>query len=190
MYTLTELEERVSGCGRCPLSRTRNRPVFGEGSETADVFFIGEGPGRQEDLSGHPFVGPAGMLLEKAMEGIGLTRETVYIGNIVKCRPPGNRNPSEEEMQACLPFLRWQVALIRPRILVCLGSVSGRKIVGESLRITRDRGRWVERNGFWILPTFHPAAVLRDPEKKRDFWEDFLQIRAKLDVLSQEDRKE
>jgi len=180
MYTLDELKNYCENCRKCPLGETRNRLVFGDGSENADIFFIGEGPGYYEDQSGRTFVGKAGILFEKALKGIGLSREDIYIGNIVKCRPPGNRNPVEEEMHSCIPYLRYQVAIIKPRIIVCLGSVSAKKIIGEHIRITADRGRWIEKNGIRIMPTFHPAAVLRDENKKRPFWEDFLEIKSKL----------
>jgi len=183
MYTLEELKNYCESCRKCPLHATRNRLVFGDGDEKADIFFIGEGPGYYEDQSGRTFVGKAGVLLEKAIEGIGMSRQDVYIGNIVKCRPPGNRNPSEEEMSACLPYLRYQVAIIKPRIIVCLGSVSAKKIIGDNIRITSSRGQWVEKSGTLIMPTFHPAAVLRDENKKRPFWEDFLEIKSKLSEI-------
>jgi len=180
MYTLDELKNYCEHCRKCPLGNTRNRLVFGDGYENADIFFIAEGPGYYEDQSGHTFVGKSGVLLEKAINGIGMTREDVYISNIVKCHPPENRNPSEEEMQACMPYLRYQVAIIKPKIIVCLGSVPSKKIIGEHIRITADRGLWVEKNGIYIMPTFHPAAVLRDEGKKRPFWDDFIQIKNKL----------
>ena len=183
MYTLEEIKNYCEHCRKCPLGETRNRLVFGDGDESADIFFIGEGPGYNEDQSGRTFVGRAGLLLEKAIQGIGMTRNDVYIGNIVKCRPPGNRNPSEEEMQACMPYLRYQVAIIKPKIIVCLGSVPAKKIIGDHIRITADRGQWVEKNGIHIMPTFHPAALLRDEGKKRPFWNDFIQIKNKLNVL-------
>lgn len=183
MYTLDELRNYCEHCRKCPLGETRNHLVFGDGNEDADIFFIGEGPGYYEDQSGRTFVGKAGVLLEKALKGIELTREEVYIGNIVKCRPPGNRNPSENEMLSCMPYLRYQVAIIKPRIIVCLGSVSARKIIGDHIRITAHRGQWVEKNGTLIMPTFHPAAVLRDEKKKRPFWEDLLEVKSKLDTI-------
>jgi len=187
MYTLDEVKNYCEHCSKCPLHETRNRLVFGNGNQNADIFFIGEGPGYYEDQSGRTFVGKAGILLEKALKGIELTREDVYIGNIVKCRPPGNRNPLEEEMLSCMPYLRYQVAIIKPRIIVCLGSVSAKKIIGDHIRITADRGHWVEKSGIFIMPTFHPAAVLRDQNKKRPFWEDFIQIKRKLVQMNSED---
>lgn len=161
------------------------------------IMFIGEGPGEQEDLQGRPFVGPAGILLTKMIQAIGLERRDVYIANIVKCRPPFNRAPTREEAQACLPYLRAQVAFLRPRILVALGATAAGHIIDSSVRITRDHGNWIKKGVFWLVPTFHPAALLRDPDKKRAAWEDFKGIRDKLQQLetdevngSKEDERE
>lgn len=177
MYTLDELKKITHNCRKCRLCKGRNNVVFGQGDPNADIMFIGEGPGREEDMQGLAFVGAAGKLLTKAIEGIGFKREDVFIANIVKCRPPNNRNPQEDEMEACIPYLRWQVKLIKPKIIVCLGSISGKNIIDKNLRITRQRGQWVERKGYKIIPTFHPAALLRDESKKRPFWEDFKRVR-------------
>lgn len=171
------LEGALPSCERCGLARTRTHTVLGEGDPDADILFIGEGPGRDEDLSGRPFVGAAGQLLDKMLAAIGLKREEVYIANIVKCRPPGNRNPSDEEACACMPYLRRQFLLIRPKIVVCLGSVSARHIMGDDVRITRDHGQWKEMNGIWFMPSFHPAALLYDGSKKRDAWADWQTLR-------------
>ena len=149
----------------CLLCRTRTRSVPGEGNRDADLMFIGEGPGHDEDLSGRPFVGRAGQLLDKMIEAIGQKRQDVYIANIVKCRPPGNRVPMEIEAEACLPYLRRQVYLVRPRIIVCLGATAGRYVIDRKVGITRIRGQWFERKGYWIMATYHPAALLRDPAK-------------------------
>ena len=146
----------------------------------APLMFIGEGPGQQEDLTGRPFVGAAGQLLDKMLAAIGLTREQVYICNIVKCRPPNNRVPEPDERAVCMDYLRQQVALVRPKIIVCLGSTPARALLGEDVRITRDRGVWHLKKGVWFMPTFHPAALLRDLDKKRPAWEDFKAIRDKL----------
>ena len=170
-------------CRRCPLARYRTNLVPGEGNPKADLMFIGEGPGRDEDLSGRPFVGAAGQLLDKMIAAIGMKREDVYIANIVKCRPPGNRVPKEEEALACLPYLRRQVYLIKPKIIVCLGATALKYIIDPEARITRVRGQWVERKGYWLIPTYHPAALLRDPAKKYEAWEDFKKIRNKLKEL-------
>ena len=170
----------IQTCKNCELSRTRTRSVPGEGNRNADLMFIGEGPGRDEDLSGRPFVGRAGQLLDKMLQAIDLTRQDVYIANIVKCRPPGNRIPNEQEAAICLPYLRRQVYLIRPRIIVCLGSTALHYVIDRKATITRSRGQWVERKGYWLLATYHPAALLRDPAKKYEAWEDFKKIRDKL----------
>ena len=143
----------------------------------------GEGPGEQEDLQGRAFVGAAGKLLDKMLASIGLDRTQVYIGNVVKCRPPHNRDPRPEEQTACLPFLRAQLLLVQPKIIVCLGRIAAQAIIRPDFRITREHGIWVERVGYWMTATYHPAALLRDPDKKRDAYEDLKKIRAKLDEL-------
>lgn len=154
--------------------------VPGEGNLHADLMLIGEGPGEQEDRTGRPFVGPAGQLLDRMLAAIGLTREHVYICNIVKCRPPHNRVPEAEEAAACIGFLRQQTALVQPRIILLLGSTAARTILGEDLRITRDRGVWHLKKGIWVMPTYHPSALLRDETKKRPAWEDFKAVRDKM----------
>ena len=169
---LLRLEETVGACTRCRLCETRTHTVAGEGNPEAGILFVGEGPGRDEDLQGRPFVGAAGQLLDRMLESIGLKREQVYITNIVKCRPPNNRNPEPDEEEACLPFLRIQYGLIRPEIVVCLGAVAARRLIGPEIRITRDRGKWTQKAGVWFLPTYHPAALLRDESKKREAWQD------------------
>lgn len=180
MYTLETLNQYVKACRKCDLHGTRTNTVFGQGSSTADILFIGEGPGHQEDMRGEAFVGPAGQLLTKAIEGIGMTRNDVYIANIIKCRPPNNRDPLPEEMSQCIEYLRWQVKLIRPKIIVCLGRISAMNIIDPEIRITRARGHWINRNGIWIMPTFHPSAVLRDESKKKPFWQDIKAVKDKL----------
>ncbi|SKC85516.1 uracil-DNA glycosylase [Maledivibacter halophilus] len=177
MYTLDELKQITYKCRRCGLCKGRTNVVFGQGNPKADIMFIGEGPGRQEDLKGIAFIGAAGQLFTKGLNAIGLKREEIYIANIVKCRPPNNRNPKEDEMKACLPYLRWQVKIIKPKIIVCLGSVAAKKIIDENLKITKQRGQWIEKKGCMILPTFHPAALLRDENKKRPFWEDLKEVK-------------
>lgn len=183
MLSWEELMAQIRGCARCPLHARRTNVVPGEGLNRTGLMFIGEGPGQQEDLQGRPFVGPAGQLLTQMIAAIGLAREDVYIANIVKCRPPGNRVPTQEEAEACLPFLRAQVAFLRPRILVALGATAARHIIDPSLRITRDRGQWHRKGSFWLMATYHPAALLRDPAKKREAWEDFKSVRDKLAAL-------
>lgn len=174
------LTQAVYACDKCRLCQTRTNVVLGEGNLHALLMFIGEGPGQQEDLSGRPFVGAAGQLLDKMLAAIGLTREQVYICNIVKCRPPANRVPEPDERAACIGYLREQVALVRPKVIVCLGSTPARALLGDEVRITRDRGVWRLKKGVWFMPTYHPAALLRDADKKRPAWEDFQAIRDKL----------
>lgn len=174
------LTEEVFSCEKCRLCQNRQNVVLGEGNLHASLMFIGEGPGAQEDATGRPFVGAAGQLLDKMLAAIGMTREQVYICNIVKCRPPQNRVPEPDERAACMGYLRQQVALVRPKIIVCLGSTPARALLGDEIRITRDRGVWHLKKGVWFMPTFHPAALLRDLDKKRPAWEDFKAIRDKL----------
>lgn len=170
----------LRGCEKCGLCRGRMNVVPGEGDPNADLMFIGEGPGAEEDRLGRPFVGRSGELLTKMIHAIGLERSEVYICNVVKCRPPANRDPAPEEAETCLPYLRAQVALVRPRVIALLGRVACQYTLREQISVTRDHGRWFERKGVWMMPTFHPAALLRDPARKRDAWEDFQKLRDKL----------
>lgn len=174
---LANLEEKLQHCTRCALAGKRTHMVFGKGSLTAKLMFIGEGPGEQEDLQGRPFVGKAGQLLDKIIAAAGFPPDQVYICNVVKCRPPGNRLPNPAEVEACKPFLREQVRVIRPGIIVCLGALAAQTVISPEVRITRDRGKWTEKGSFKIMPTFHPAALLRDPEKKVLVWEDIKKVR-------------
>ena len=174
-------------CKKCRLHGTRNNVVIGDGNREARIMFIGEGPGEEEDRRGLPFVGKAGQLLDKMLGAVSLTRSDVYIGNIVKCRPPGNRNPFDDEIDACIDFLRYQVYLVKPEIIVCLGSISARAILDPEFRITRQRGVWYERKGCKIVATYHPAALLRDEHKKGEAWEDMQSIRKKFDLLPSTD---
>lgn len=169
---LEEIKEVVKKCEKCGLCKGRTNTVFGVGNENADIMFIGEGPGADEDKEGIPFVGKAGKLMDQAFIGLGINREDVYIANIVKCRPPQNRNPEKEEADACLDYLRNQVMLIKPKIIVLLGSVALKNILGEDYGITSSRGKWIDKKGIKYMPTFHPAALLRDESKKIDFWND------------------
>lgn len=170
--TWEELEESMKGCNHCKLAKTRQNIVFGVGNKKAKIMFIGEGPGADEDRLGEPFVGRAGKLMDMAFQTTGIKREEVYIANIVKCRPPANRNPEEDECVACLNYLRNQVLLVKPEIIVLLGSVALKNILGKEYGITASRGKWVERKGIRYLPTWHPAALLRDETKKIDFIQD------------------
>ena len=171
-----ELEQGIHECTRCRLCERRRHVVPGEGNRHAEILFVGEGPGAQEDEQGRPFVGAAGQLLDKMLASIGLKREEVYIANVVKCRPPGNRNPLPEEREACLPWLRIQTKLIRPRMIVCLGTVAAQAIIGPEAKISRIRGQFIERKGFILTGTYHPAALLRDDTLKLDAWHDLQAI--------------
>lgn len=176
-----QLEAEVKQCKKCKLCQNRTNVVFGTGNKEADLMFIGEGPGADEDMQGIPFVGKAGKLMNMAFEAIGLDREEVYIANIVKCRPPSNRNPEDDEANACLNYLRNQVILVKPKIIVLLGSVALKNILGKEYGITASRGKWVEKKGILYMPTWHPAALLRDETKKIDFIKDLQQVMNKKD---------
>lgn len=178
-----QLYTDISDCKKCPLCEGRQKTVIGEGDINADVMFIGEGPGKEEDLSGRPFVGPAGRLLDKMLAAIKLERREVYICNIIKCRPPNNRVPTEAEANICLNYLRAQFALVKPKIVVCLGATAAKYIYCENVKITADRGKWINKKGVWILPTYHPAALLRDQSKKQDAWEDLKKLRERMDFI-------
>jgi DNA polymerase len=175
--TLRDLLTRIGDCRGCKLAENRSRLVFGEGSPRAKIVFVGEGPGREEDLAGRPFVGEAGKLLTRIIEnGMGLRRERVYICNVVKCHPPRNRDPEKDELEACLPFLKQQLRIIGPEVICALGRVAGQGLLGDQFSITRERGRWREYDGIPLLPTFHPAYLLRNPGAKRQVWEDVKQV--------------
>ena len=167
-----DLNNEIAQCRKCALCEHIHNKVPGQGNPRAELMFIGEGPGMDEDLQGLAFVGAAGQLLTKMIAAMGYTRDEVYICNVVKCRPPQNRTPFPEEMEACIPHLRKQLLLVHPKVIVLLGATAGKAILGSQLRITRDRGVWVERKGFWFMPTYHPAALLRDESKKKDAWHD------------------
>lgn len=171
-----ELDEEIKDCKKCKLCGNRNNIVVGTGNKNAKVMFIGEGPGADEDIQGEPFVGKAGKLMNQAFKGIGIKREDVYIANIVKCRPPMNRNPEQDEIDACIGYLREQVMLVKPEIIVLLGSVALKAILGKEYSITSSRGKWVEKKGIMYMPTFHPAALLRDESKKINFWMDLKEV--------------
>jgi uracil-DNA glycosylase len=175
------LKELVLGCTRCGLHRDRKHVVFGEGCLDAELFFVGEGPGEDEDLSGRPFVGEAGTLLTRIIEnGMGLKRGDVYICNVVKCRPPANRDPLDEETETCLPFLRQQIRLAGPRVICTLGEAAGRALLGGEFHLAQARGRWHAYQGIPVMPTFHPAYLLGDPSAKRWVWEDIKKIMNRL----------
>ena len=176
-----ELRSVCHNCTRCGLCETRHNVVFGVGIENADVMFVGEGPGEQEDLKGEPFVGPAGKLLDDMLSIIDLYRqENCYIANIVKCRPPRNRDPLETEQDACIGYLRNQVALVKPKIIVCLGRIAAQRLIAPDFRITRQHGQWVQKNGVWMTAIYHPSALLRDVSKRPETFDDLLSIRQKI----------
>ena len=178
MYeTIEDLKHSCDNCQKCKLYSTRQNIVFGVGNENAKIMFIGEGPGGDEDRIGEPFVGKAGQLMNKAFDVVGIKREEVYIANIVKCRPPSNRDPEEDEIQACMDYLRNQVMIIKPKIIVLLGRIALQSILGKEYKITASRGKWVEKKGIIYMPTWHPAALLRDETKKIEFLKDLKEIK-------------
>ena len=184
MLEWTDLEKTCHSCTKCGLCETRNNVVFGVGPRDADVMFIGEGPGEQEDLKGEPFVGAAGQLLDDMLSIIDLSRENCYIANIVKCRPPRNRDPLETEQDACIGYLRNQVALIQPKIIVCLGRIAATRIIRPDFRITRDHGTWTQKNGVWMSAIYHPSALLRDLTKRPETFDDLLSLREKIKEMN------
>lgn len=180
---LQELAAACAACQKCALGQTRTNSVFGTGNPNADLLFVGEAPGEQEDLSGTPFVGRAGQLLDKYLYAIDIKREDVYIANILKCRPPKNRDPLPEEEDACIGYLREQVRIIRPKVIVCLGRISAMRLIKPDFKITQEHGKWFEKGGYLMTAVYHPAALLRDPRKKEDMLEDMKRIREKLSEL-------
>ncbi len=178
-----ELKTACLQCRKCALWETRTNVVFGVGDEHAEVLFIGEGPGEQEDLKGEPFVGRAGQLLDDMLEMIGLDRSRIYIANMVKCRPPKNRDPLNTEQDACADWLAQQIALIRPKIIVCLGRIAAMRFIRPDFRITREHGQWFERDGVRCMALYHPAALLRDPNKRPETFEDLKQLQRTILAL-------
>ena len=179
-----ELKAECAACTRCGLCQTRHNVVFGIGNETADVMLVGEGPGEQEDLQGIPFVGPAGKLLDDMLRIIDLSRDSnCYIANIIKCRPPRNRDPQEGEQDACIPYLRKQTALVRPKIIICLGRIAAKRLIDPDYRITRQHGQWVQKNGIWMTAIYHPSALLRDVSTRPETFDDLLSIRSKMQEI-------
>ena len=178
---LSQVYEECKNCTACELYKAKTNTVFGAGSPNAKLMFIGEAPGEKEDLSGTPFVGAAGQLLNKYLEFAGIDRESVYIANILKCRPPKNRDPLPAEEDACIGFLRKQVSVIRPQVIVCLGRISAMKLIKPDFKITAEHGKWFKKGSFKLMAVYHPAALLRDPRKKEDMAQDFLKIAEELD---------
>ena len=180
-----ELKLACESCKKCKLCTTRTNVVFGVGNENADILFVGEGPGENEDLQGEPFVGKAGQLLDKYLQVIGLSRKTnVYIANIVKCRPPQNRDPQEDEQELCIEWLRAQTRLIKPKIIVCLGRIAAQKLISPDFKVTRQHGEFIQKGNILFMGTFHPAALLRNPLNKPDALSDFQALRDKIKELS------
>ena len=182
------LELACKNCTACGLAAGRTNVVFGTGNRNAALMFIGEGPGEQEDLRGEPFVGPAGMLLNEYLTAIGIPREDVYIANIIKCRAPHNRDPDAEEEEACLPWLRRQTTLVKPKILVCLGRISAKRIIKPDFKIKKEHGVWYEKGAYRMIATYHPSALLRDPSKRSEAYRDFIQIAEAYAALSGSER--
>lgn len=180
--SIEALIAQAHNCNACRLAGTRTNVVFGVGSPTADLMFIGEAPGRDEDLQGEPFVGRAGQLLTDIIKAMKLTREQVYIANVIKCRPPENRNPEPDELDACRPFIRQQVELIQPKVIVALGKFGLQSLTEKSYSITAVRGQWLDYNGIKLMPTYHPAYLLRTPAAKKDVWNDMKKVMAELGI--------
>lgn len=178
--SLEELKKACFECEKCSLCKTRTNCVFGVGNENADIMFVGEAPGEQEDLSGAPFVGRAGQLLDKFLYAVDIKREDTYIANILKCRPPKNRDPLPEEEDACIDYLRQQVAVIDPKIIVCLGRISAMRLIKPDFKITKEHGTWFKKGNILMTAVYHPAALLRDPRKKEDMLEDMKKIKQML----------
>ena len=175
-----KLKSECLNCRRCPLCETRNNVVFGVGPENAEVLFIGEGPGEQEDLKGEPFVGRGGKLLDDMLELIDLDRTKIYLANMVKCRPPKNRDPLETEQMACAEWLRRQIDLLQPKLIVCLGRISAMKFIKPDFRITKEHGQWFEMDGRRVMALYHPAALLRDPNKRPETFDDLKRLQAEI----------
>ena len=174
-----DLKKSIAECKKCRLCTNRTNIVLGEGNINAKIMFIGEGPGADEDKQGVPFVGKAGQLMNKAFQALGINREEIYIANIVKCRPPNNRDPEPDEVLSCINYLRNQVMIVKPKIIVLLGRISLQNILGQEYKITASRGKWVEKKGILYMPTWHPAALLRDETKKIDFINDLKEVMKK-----------
>lgn len=183
MVTWEELKQRCEMCQSCPLSETRTNVVFGTGNKHADVLFIGEGPGQQEDLQGEPFVGAAGKLLDAMLSVIDLDRSRVYIANVIKCRPPNNRDPLNIEQDTCIGYLRAQTTLLRPKIIVCLGRIAAMRVIDKTFRITKQHGQWFDRAGVQMTALYHPAALLRDPRKCPETFLDLKGLQEKIRTL-------
>ena len=182
--TWDELKKECEGCEKCPLSKTKTRTVFGTGNENATLMFVGEAPGGEEDLSGIPFVGRAGKLLDLYLEAVGIRREDVYIANILKCRPPQNRDPAPCEQDQCFAYLREQIRLVRPKLIVCLGRIAAMRLIREDYRITAEHGKWVKKGNFEMTAVYHPSLLLRDTSKREAMLVDMLSVARKLQEIT------
>lgn len=180
MYTYDELKNFVDHCSRCSLCQTRNHPVMGKGNIHSPLLFVAEAPGRNEDRDGIPFTGKSGELFDRLLEGIGLHRDDIYLTNIVKCHPPGNRDPKPEEQELCIPYLKYETLLVRPKMIVCLGRIAAQRIIRRDYRITREHGEFLKRKNVWLTAVYHPSAILRDDTKMPQMVEDFRKIQEKL----------
>ncbi len=189
VQTLAQIREDMGECTRCPLSESRKNIVFGVGSESAPLMFVGEAPGAEEDRLGEPFVGPSGQLLDKMISAMGWSRESVYIANVLKCRPPNNRNPKTPEVAACEGFLARQIRAVAPKVIVTLGKPAAHLLLKSSASMGKLRGVWQDCNGVAVMPTYHPAYLLRDPSKKRETWADLQQVMAQLTTMGIEPPK-
>lgn len=183
MYTYEELKRFVEHCGRCELCRTRNHSVMGKGNLHSPILFIAEAPGRNEDRDGVPFTGRSGELFDRLLREIEMKREEIYLTNIVKCNPPGNRDPYPDEQEACIPYLKYETLLLRPKMIVCLGRIAAQRIIRPDYRITREHGVFLERKNTWLTAVYHPSAVLRDETKLPQMQKDFRKIREKLEEV-------
>lgn len=183
MYTWDQIETMLHHCCRCCLNQNRIQPVMGRGNHHANLMFIAEAPGAQEDLQGIPFVGPAGRILDILLASANLRREDIYITNLIKCHPPGNRDPKPEEQDACIPYLRCETALLHPPIIVCLGRIAAQKLIDPQFKISKQHGSWSYRKGYWLTAVYHPSAILRDPSKLEETKKDFQTIIQKLEEI-------
>ena len=182
MYTYEELKEFVDHCTRCELCKTRNHPVMGKGNLNSPILFIAEAPGKNEDHDGIPFTGRSGELFDRLLSEIGMKREEIYLTNILKCHPPNNRDPKQEEQESCIPYLKYETVLLRPKMIVCLGRIAAQRIIRSDYRITREHGTFLERKGVWLTGVFHPSAALRDETKLPLMQEDFRKIKEKIET--------
>ncbi len=185
MYTWNDIDDMVRSCNRCALGQLRKQAVPGKGNRAAQIMIVAEAPGKQEDLQGVPFVGPAGKVLDILLTSAGLTRNDVFITNVVKCHPPGNRDPLPAEQEACMQYLRAETTLLHPPVIVCLGRIAAQKLIAPNFKITREHGTWTHRKGYWMTAVYHPSAILRDPSKLEEAKKDFQNIIAKVHEIEE-----